>query len=69
MRPNDATKGETSVFLKTWHLGNETEALLKNVVELKCLLCRGTMNGKTITEVARQYLNKDEKLFPWVLLF
>lgn len=49
-------EGETSVSVNTGNPGNETETHL-NEVELKCPLCRGTVNGYKVVEAARQYLN------------
>lgn len=50
-------EGETSDSVNTRQLGNENEAHLNGEVELKCPLCRGTVNGYKVVEAARQYLN------------
>lgn len=47
----------SALLMNTWHHRSGTDVFLNDDIELKCPLCRGTVNGWKVVEAAREYLN------------
>ncbi|GLJ44130.1 hypothetical protein SUGI_0920320 [Cryptomeria japonica] len=46
-----------ALLMNTRHHRSGTDVFLNDDIELKCPLCRGTVNGWKVVEAAREYLN------------